>query len=436
GGARSVTENESNGSTKSGSSTQMENENNSGAKNVTEKQLSESIDFRVSPDKESAMDLKKNTESDEDITEIPQQKCVELIDLISTSQSDSDNTEPTTGIKKTDDREVVRQARSPTAAIWNKEENPRPFRFGVVGGYPAIQGVQTDQEDYCQVEYVDKGTKMVPLQTHEKGVAHQNVTEILVTSTNSESETSRDAEPKGSAHNEPQNDGEKNIAAPNTENVMEKLVTSTLGESETSRDAEPKGSAHNEPQNVCEESIGEPNTQKVIHTSVTCIIGESETDREMDPINVIQKPVTCTNNDERTEKIRKVEDKGSSHNQQEKDGEENIGQPNDQTENISEKITPSTSNGRSETINETEDDESAQNSNKKNAKMTSADGNMSGNDKINDSSRQAADGTSDIENNVDSFESTSATTANSQEESSGSEPENVIYRKRRKKRRP
>ena len=571
GGAISVTEKEYNGSTKSGSSTQMENENNSGAEIVTEKQSSESIGFRVSRDKERAMDIKKITESDEDIAEIPYQKSVEVIDLISTSQSDSDNAEPATGTKETDNREVVRQARSLTAALWNQEENPRPFSFGVVGGYTAITGVRTDKEEYCQVQYVDEGTKMVPLQTPEKSVAHhpmnftqegarntqknitegvghalntfdkgsehnepqkgeentgepntdnvteksvtctddesqtcrdvepkgslhngpqnngeknigvpntgnvmeilvtctngesetsrdvepkgsahkepkndgeknigetntENVTEILVTSTNGESETSRDVEPKGSAHNEPQNDSEKNIGETNTENVMEKLVAYTNGESENSRDVEPKGSAHNEPQNDGEESIGETNTEKVIHRSVTCINGESETNREMDPINVIQKPVTCTNNDERTEKIRKVEDKGSSHNQEEKDGEENIGQPKDKTENVSEKIIPSTSHGRSETIKETQDDESAQKSNKDNGKITSADGNMSGNDEINDSSRQSADGTSGIENIVDSFESTSATTANSQEESSGSEPENIIIRKGKNKR--
>ena len=527
GGAISVTEKEYNGSTKSGSSTQMENENNSGAEIVTEKQSSESIDFRVSRDKERAMDIKKITESDEDITEIPHQKSVEVIDLISTSQSDSDNAEPATGTKETDNREVVRQARSPTAALWNQEENPRPFSFGVVGGYPAITGVRTDKEEYCQVQYVDEGTKMVPLQTPEKSVAHHpmnftqegarntqknitegvghalntfdkgsehnepqkgeentgepntdnvteksvtctddesqtcrdvepkgslhngpqnngeknigvpntgNVTEILVTCTNAESEISRDVEPKGSAHKEPQNDGEKNIGETNTENVTEILVTFTNGESETSRDVEPKGSAHNEPQNDSEKNIGETNTEKVIHRSVTCINGESETNREMDPINVIQKPVTCTNNDERTEKIRKVEDKGSSHNQEEKDGEENIGQPKDKTENVSEKIIPSTSHGRSETIKETQDDESAQKSNKDNGKITSADGNMSGNDEINDSSRQSADGTSGIENIVDSFESTSATTANSQEESSGSEPENIIIRKGKNKR--
>ena len=534
GGAISVTEKEYNGSTKSGSSKQMENENNSGAEIVTEKQSSESIDFRVSRDKERAMDIKKITESDEDIAEIPYQKSVEVIDIISTSQSDSDNAEPATGTKETDNREVVRQARSPTAALWNQEKNPRPFSFGVVGGYPAIIGVRTDKEEYCQVQYVDEGTKMVPLQTPEKSVAHHpmnftqegarntqkniaegvdhalntfdkgsehnepqkgeentgepntdnvteksvtctddesqtcrdvepkgslhngpqnngeknigvpntgNVTEILVTCTNGESETSRDVEPKGSAHKEPKNDGEKksrrtekNIGETNTENVTEILVTSTNGESENSRDVEPKGSAHKEPQNNGEESIGETNTEKVIHRSVTCINGESETNREMDPINVIQKPITCTNNDERTEKVRKVEDKGSSHNQEEKDGEENIGQPKDKTENVSEKIIPSTSHGRSETIKETQDDESAQNSNKDNAKITSADGNMSGNDEINDSSGQSADGTSGIENIVDSFESTSATSANSQEESSSSEPENIIIRKGKKKR--
>ena len=232
----------------------------------------------------------------------------------------------------------------------------------------------------------------------------------------------------------PSENSEKNIGETNTENVMEKLVAYTSSESENSRDVEPKGSADNEPQNDGEESIGQTNTEKVIHRSVTCIIGESETNREMDPINVMEKPITCTNNYERTEKIRKVEDKGSSHNQEEKDGEENIGQPKDKTENVSEKIIRSTSHGRSETIKETQDDESAQNSNKDNAKITSADGNMSGNDEINDSSRQSDDGTSGIENIVDSFESTSATTANSQEESSGSEPENIIIRKGKKKR--
>ena len=525
GGARSVTENDSNGSTKSGSSKQIENENNSGAKIVTKMQSIESIDFRISQDKESAMDLKKITQYDEDITELPYNKSVELIDLVSTSQSDSDNAEPaepTTGIKNADNRNCVRHESSSAAVVWNQQENPWAFRFGVVRGYPSIPGVQTDQVEYRQVHYVDEGTKMVPLQTPEKSVVHhpmnitqegarhtqnimegvghelntsnkesahnepqkgeenldenntENVTEKSVTCTNGESETSRDVEPKGSAHNEPKNDGEENLGKNNTENVTEKSDTCVNGESETSRDVEPKGSAHNEPQNdgeenlgknntenvteksdTCvngeseistdvepkgsahnqphndgEESIGEPNTEKVIDTSVTCINGESETNREMDPINVTQKPVTFTNNDERTETIREVEDKGSSHNRREKDGEENIGQPKDHTENVSEKIIPSTSHGRSETINETDDEESAQNS----PKITSADGYMSGNDEINDSSRQSADGTSGIENIVDSFESTSATTANSQEESSGSEPENIIYRKGKRKR--
>ena len=282
GGAISVTEKEYNGSTKSGSSTQMEDENNSGAEIVTEMQSSESIDFRVSRDKERAMDIKKITESDEDIAEIPYQKSVEVIDLISTSQLDSDNAENATGTKETDNREVVRQARSPTAALWNQEENPRPFSFGVVGGYPAITGVRTDKEEYCQVQYVDEGTKMVPLQTPEKSVAHHpmNFTQEGARKTQKNIAEgvghALNTFDKGSEHNEPQK-GEENRGKPNTDNITEKSVACTDDESQTCRDVEPKGSLHNGPQNNGEKNIGVPNTGNVTEILVTCTNGESET---------------------------------------------------------------------------------------------------------------------------------------------------------------
>ena len=354
GAAISVTEKEYNGSTKSGSSTQMENENNSGAEIVTEKQSSESIDFRLSRDKERAMEIKKITESDEDIAEIPYQKSVEVIDLISTSQSDSDNAETATGTKETDNREVVRQARSPTAALWNQEENPRPFSFGVVGDYPAIIRLRTDKEEYYQVQDVDEETKMVPLQTPEESVAHHPMNFTQEGARNTQKNITEgvghalNTFDKGSEHNELQK-GEENTGEPKTDNVTEKSVTCSDDES-------------HEPQKG-KENTGEPNTDNITEKSVTCSDDEShepqkgeENTGEPNTDNVTEKSVTCSDDESQT--CRDVEPKGSAHKEPQNDSEKNIGETN--TENVTEILVTYT-NGESETSRDVEPKGSAHN---------------------------------------------------------------------------